>query len=190
MNTAGWLSARFAALRRDWKRHLGTLALFAGVLLAVQLWQVREVDSGPLPAAALDAPLSVLAPDGRQRLSSLRQEIATLQQRHPGRAIGLYVWADWCPICRTIQGTVSGVAQDQPVLTVAMQSGPPEQVARYLASKGLAWHTVVDPGSVIPKALGFGGVPAFAVITPQGQLRWPTLGLTSGWGMRLRLWLA
>lgn len=181
----GWL----AGLRHDWKRHLGSLALLAGVLLAVQLWQIRGVAGGPLPDAALDAPLPVLA-GGGLRQSSLRAEIAALQAAHPGQNIGLYVWADWCPICKTIQGTVNGLTQDHPVITVAMQSGPPEKVVRYLASRGLAWRTVVDPQSTIPGALGFGAVPAFAVITPEGALRWPTVGLTSGWGLRARLWLA
>lgn len=189
MKLPGRLRSWATGLRRDWKRHLGTLALFVGVMLAVQLWQTRSVSGGPLPEAALDAPLPVLF-NGQLRQSSLRAEIDALQRAHPGQNIGLYVWADWCPICKTIQGTVNGLTQDHPVITVAMQSGPPEKVARYLASRGLAWHTVVDPRSAIPGALGFGAVPAFAVITPQGELRWPTVGLTSGWGLRARLWLA
>lgn len=184
------LIAWTAGLRRDWRRHLGTVALFAGVLLAVQWWQTRHVEGGPLPAAALDAPLSVLDASGTVRHSSLRGELAALQRAHPGRNVGLYVWAQWCPICKTIQGTVDGLTADHPVITVAMQSGPPEQVSRYLDTRGLAWHTLVDPRSQLSRALGFGAVPAFAVITPQGELRWPTVGLTSGWGMRLRLWLA
>ena len=190
MSLLGRLRSWGAGLRRDWKRHLGTLALFAGVMLAVQLWQTREVAGGALPAAALDAPLPILGTDGALRQSSLRAEIAALQRAHPGENIGLYVWADWCPICKTIQGTVNGLTQDHPVLTIAMQSGPPEKVARYMAPRGLAWHTIVDPRSAIPAALGFGAVPAFAVITPQGELRWPTVGLISGWGLRARLWLA
>jgi thiol-disulfide isomerase/thioredoxin len=189
MSFVGRLQTWAAGLRHDWKRHLGTIALFTGVLLAVQFWQTRHVSGGPLPDAALDASLPVLA-NGVLRQSSLRAEIAALQRSHPSRNIGLYIWADWCPICKTVQGTLDGLAQDHPVITIAMQSGPPEKVARYLASRGLAWHTVVDPRSAIPGALGFGAVPAFAVITPQGELRWPTVGLTSGWGLRARLWLA
>jgi len=177
------------SLRRRWKSHLGTLALFLGVLVAVQLWQTRNVQGGPLPDAALDAPLPVLTAGG-VRQSSLRAEIAALQQMHPGRNIGLYVWAHWCPICKTIEGTVDDLTRDHPVITIAMQSGPPDKVALYLGPRGLAWHTVVDPRSVIPDALGFGAVPAFAVITPQGQLRYPTIGLSTGWGFRARLWLA
>ncbi len=190
MSLLGRLRSWGAGLRRDWKRHLGTLALFAGVMLAVQLWQTREVAGGALPAAALDAPLPILGTDGALRQSSLRAEIAALQRAHPGENIGLYVWADWCPICKTIQGTVNGLTQDHPMITIAMQSGPPDKVSRYMASRGLAWRTVIDPRSAIPGALGFGAVPAFAVITPQGELRWPTVGLTSSWGLRLRLWLA
>lgn len=190
MSAAARLGEWVAAAARFGKRHVGTLALFAVVFLAAQIWQIRNVDSGPLPAVALDAPLPVLSPDGSQRTSSLRHEIAALQARYPGRNIGLYIWADWCPMCSTIRGMVDGVTQDHPVLTVAMQSGPPDKVARYLKDNRLAWHTVVDARSVVPGALGFGGVPAFAVITPEGSLRWPTLGLSSGWGLRLRLLLA
>lgn len=190
VNLSDHLRSCAAALQRDWKRHLGTLALFAGVMLAVQLWQTRHVAGGALPTAALDTPLPVLAPDGSLRTSTLRQEIGSLQRAHSGKNIGLYVWADWCPICKTIQGPVNSLNQDHPVITVAMRSGPPEEVARYMASRGLTWRTVVDPSSKVPGALGFGAVPSFAVITPQGELRWPTVGLTSGWGMRLRLLLA
>lgn len=187
MSRSAGLGSLATGWRRNWMRHLGTLVLFVGVLLAVQAWQTRHVAGGLLPTTALDAPLPVLDAGGTVRQSSLRAEIAALQRAHPGQNIGLYVWADWCPICRTIQGTVDGLTQDHPVITVAMQSGPPEKVARYLSVRGLAWHTVVDPRSAIAGALGFGAVPAFAVITPAGQLRWPTVGLTSSWGMRARL---
>lgn len=173
-----------------WRSHLLTLALFLAAMLAVQAWQTRHVTGGALPASALDVPVPVLGADGRLRQSSLGAELAALQRAHPGRNVGLYIWAEWCPICKTIQGTVDGITRDHPVLTVAMQSGPPEAVARYLGPRGLAWHTVVDPRALVASALGFGAVPAFVVVTPDGQLRWPTVGLSSGWGLRLRLWLA
>ena len=182
--------ARLQAWALDWKNHLVTLAVLVAALLAVQAWQTRDVDSGPLPEALLRTPMPVLRADGSRHMSTLGAELAALQSAHPGRNVGLYVWAEWCPICQTIQGTVDGIAQDHPLLTVAMQSGPPEAVGRHLQSQGLAWPTVVDPRAQVSAALGFKAVPAFAVITPEGHLRWPTVGLSSGWGLRLRLWLA
>ncbi|MFM6985377.1 MAG: redoxin family protein [Hydrogenophaga sp.] len=184
------LRQRFTGLRRAWRRHLLTLALLVTVVLAVQWWQTRHVTDGPLPAGVLDTPLPVFDATGTLRHSSLRAELAALQQNHPGQNVGLYVWAEWCPICKATQGAVDGVNAEHPVITVAMQSGSPAAVGRYLQSNRLAWHSVVDQQAQLSRALGFGAVPAFAVITPQGELRWPTVGLTSGWGMRLRLWLA
>lgn len=184
------LRAWLVGWARQWKSHLLTLALFVAALLAVQAWQTRHVATGALPAEALHAAVPVLDANGSLRQSTLGAELDALQRAHPGRNVGLYVWAEWCPICKTVQGTVDGITHDHPVLTVAMQSGPPEAVARYLRPRGLAWHTVVDPRSQVADALGFGAVPAFVVVTPQGELRWPTVGLSSGWGLRLRLWLA
>lgn len=171
-------------------RHLGPVALCAALLLGAQLWPIRHVSGGPLPAAVLDAPLPVLAADGSRHTGSLRQEITALQRRHPGRPIGLYIWGSWCPVCATIRGTVDSVGRDHPVITVALQSGETDAVARHLASEGLAWHTLIDARGAVAGGLGFRGVPAFAVITPRGERRWPTMGLSSPWGLRLRLWLA
>lgn len=174
----------------DWKSHLITVTMLVAVVLAVQAWQTRHVAGGPLSDDVLNTVLTVIRPDGSTHQSTVSAELAGLQARHPGRNVGLYVWAEWCPICKTIQGTVDGIAQDHPVLTVAMKSGPPDAVGRYLRGRSLAWHTLVDPRSQVSDGLGFGAVPAFAVITPEGQLPWPTVGLSSGWGLRLRLWLA
>ena len=175
--------------RQRWLGHLGTLALVLVVFFGVQAWQTRSVPQA-LDTALLDLPVPMLRPGEAAQTSTLRAELAALQQRHPGQNVAVYVWAEWCPICTTIQGTVNGLGADRPVLTVAMQSGTPAAVARYQQTQGLAWHTLVDPQAQLAKGLGFGSVPGFAVITPEGQLRFPTVGLTSSWGMKLRLWLA
>jgi thiol-disulfide isomerase/thioredoxin len=100
----------------------------------------------------------------------------------------VHVWADWCPICRAEEGTITTLQGDWPVLTVAMQSGSAAQVAAVLQQRGLPWSAVVDPQGQLSRALGVGAVPAFGVLDAQGRLRLPTVGYTTSWGMRLRLW--
>ncbi|RJT13233.1 protein disulfide oxidoreductase [Klebsiella pneumoniae] len=73
----------------------------------------------------------------------------------------LYVWATWCGVCRYTTPSVASLAADSGnVLTVALRSGDKIQVT-----------------------------PTLVVIS-QGEVKSVTTGWTSGWGMRLRLWLA
>ena len=152
------------------------------VFLGVQAWQTRAVPQGAAP----DLVLTLVGPDGRTQATTLSQWRAM----HPGQAVGVYVWAEWCPICRSMQGTVTGLQADQPVLTIAMQSGPPEAVARYLRQRSLPWQTAVDAQGTLARELGFKAVPGFVVIDAEGRLRAPTVGFTTSWGLRARLWWA
>jgi thiol-disulfide isomerase/thioredoxin len=175
--------------RQRWLSHLGTVVLMLVVFFGVQAWQTRAVPKA-LDAALLDLPLLVVQPGTAEHTSSLRAELAALQARYPGQNVAVYVWAEWCPICKTTQGTVQDLAAQRPLITVAMQSGGAPAVSRYQQQHGLNWLTLVDDRGELAKGLGFSAVPGFAVITPEGQLRWPTVGWTSAWGMRLRLWWA
>ncbi len=166
---------------RRWRSHLGTLTMVLAVLAGTHLWQTRHVPSGPAPD--FDAP-AVAAQDGA--VLSLAQWRAA----HPGRPVALHFWADWCAICRLEQGSISAVAADWPVLTVAMRSGDVVAVRRVLAQRALAWPTVTDPDGALAARYGLGAVPSFVVIDPGGRVRASSIGYTSEIGMRLRLWWA
>lgn len=170
------------SLRQQWKSHLSTLLLVLAVVFGVQAWQTRDVPPAPDPGFGL----SVLNPDGSRTSTTLGAWRAT----HPGQPVALHLWAEWCPICRTEEHSVTRLARDWPVLTVAMRSGPPDAVAHVLAQRQLPWATAVDPQAEIVHALGFKAVPAFVVIDAKGQLRGASVGYTSEIGMRLRLWWA
>jgi thiol-disulfide isomerase/thioredoxin len=176
---AGRLRQRFADhWRRQWKSHLGTLALVLAMLWGVNAWQTRNLPGGP-------------APDFTAVLAS--GETITLAQwraAHPGQAVALHFWADWCPICRAEQPSVTRVAQDWPVLTIAMQSGDAAKVRSVLAQRQLNWTTAVDPHGRVARAYGFAAVPAFVVIDAKGEVRGAASGYTTEIGMRLRLWWA
>ncbi len=154
----------------------------AAVFVIVQVWQTRKVPGGLAP----DFAVTVTHADGRVDTTSLAQWRAA----HPGEPVALHFWADWCPICRTEEHSISRLAQDWPVMTVAMQSGDAARVAKVLAQRELPWQASVDARGEIARAYGFGAVPAFVVVDASGRLRAPTVGYTSEVGMRLRLWWA
>lgn len=173
------------APRSRWARlrsHLGTVALMLAVFIGVQAWQTRGVAQGPLPNLAL----TLIERDGSRQTTTL----AAWRERHAGQPVALYLWAEWCPICKVQQPNVTALVGDLPLLTIAMQSGQPDAVARLLAQRQLPWPTLVDPRSELSRSLGFGSVPAFVVIDANGALRTPTVGYTSELGMRARLWWA
>ena len=164
--------------RHRWLRWALDAALIVLVIVAVQLWQTRHVPFGAAPAFA-----GPLAAGGQGSLAAWRAA-------HPGGPVAVYFWADWCPICKAQQGSISGLAEDWPVLTVAMQSGDAADVAKVLAERGLAWPTVVDEDGAITARYGLAGVPALAVVGADGQLRAVAVGYTTALGMHLRLWWA
>ncbi len=168
--------------RKNWKSYLLQFGLLVAVVLAVQAWQTRHVPAGPAP----DLAISVLQPDGTTSSTTLNQ----WRQAHPGQAVALHLWAEWCPICRAEESSVTRLAQDWPVLTVAMQSGPAAKVKQVQQQRQLPWQTAVDTRGELTRAFGFQSVPSFVVIDGQGQLRSASAGYTTELGMRLRLWWA
>lgn len=165
-----------------WRRWLVEGLLLLGIAIAinvaVQLWQGRATPRGPAPQFA------------GQRLDGTPFDLAAWRAQHPGRAVLLYFWADWCAICQTTAGNVTVLAKDWPVTSIAIQSGPAGQVARIMAEAGYNWPTLPDPKAAIHRQYGLPGVPAFIVINPAGEVAFVTLGYTSELALRLRLWWA
>lgn len=167
----GWPRRLARRLRAQWPTGLALLA----VVLGAHLWHTRHLPSGVLPDATVQ-----LASGEVLRLSQWRA-------LHPGQPVALHVWADWCPICRTEEHSITRLQRDWPVLTVAMQSGNAPQVRQVLARRALPWQTAVDADGALARNLGIQSVPALLVLDANGQLRAASVGYTSEIGMRLRL---
>jgi thiol-disulfide isomerase/thioredoxin len=161
-----------------WRRWLLEIALMGAVFIGIQAWQQRDIPVGPAPAIA------------GQRADGRAFDLAGWRAGHPGRPVALHFWAEWCPICSAEEGSISSVAADWPVMTVAMQSGSADRVRRHLREKGLDWPALVDADGGIAAAYGLKGVPAFVVLDPAGNIRSVSVGYTTEWGMRFRLWRA
>lgn len=160
--------------RARW-RWVGDVALILLVFAVVQYFVTRDVVRGPLPL------LQGQVTDG----SPLTSE--QWRAAHADGAFVLYVWATWCPICKTVEGNVDAVAQDAPLLTLAMQSGEGAQVGRFLADRGYRWTTLVDHDAALSRQLGVDAVPTLIFVGRGGQVRAVTQGYTSELGIRLRL---
>lgn len=184
---AHWLRTHVLA---RWRSHLGTLAMLVAVVVAVDAWRARHVPSGPAPDWTATV---VMHRDVPAALHSQITGSVTLEQwraLHPGQPVALHIWAEWCPYCKLEESSVTQVAADWPVLTIASRSGDAAQVARWLARRQLPWVAVVDPSGAVSAGYGLSVVPAWIVIDPAGHVSSVTTGYTTEWGMRARLWWA
>lgn len=159
---------------RKWRSFAVNLLLFALVMSAVRLWQHRDM-------AGVAPELSGVT------LAGQRYALA----EHRTRPVLVHFWASWCPICRMEQSSIAAIAENDPdVITIAMQSGSPEQVAAYMASQRIALPVLNDPDGRIARDWGVHGVPASFIVAPDGQIRFIEVGYTTGIGLRIRRALA
>ncbi len=175
------MGAGFKAWLFNWRSHALTLLLLAGLVLALNAWQTRHLPAGPAP----DFKTTLAGAVGTDEIT-----LTAWRAQHPDRAVALHVWAEWCPICRAEEGSISDLQQDWPVLTIAMRSGDKDKVARVLQQRQLPWLAAVDADGQLSARYGLQAVPAFIVLDPQGNIRHASAGYTTAIGMRLRLWLA
>lgn len=164
--------------RGGWFRRLKSWGALFGVALlitlAVEAFLTREAVG--VMAPAIDAPTI-----GGQHFSL---------QQFKGKTAVVHFWASWCPVCELEQGMVDSVAREIPIITVAMQSGTPDEVRDYLQQQGVTYPVVNDERGWLAARYGVKAVPASFVLDANGKVRFVTRGYTSGWGLRLRLWLA
>lgn len=160
-------------LRRLW-RAAWQAGLVLLVLGGVHLLQTRDTVSGQAPAFQ--------ARDLQGRPLALAD--------YAGRPVLLHFWASWCPVCRFEEGAIDALADDRPVVTIAVSSGSDEELMQYLKDRQLDFDVINDPGGTLAARYGVQGVPTSFVVGPQGEIRFTSVGYTTGIGLRIRMWLA
>jgi len=157
-----------------WVTALLWLAALVAVPLLMDQWRHRDAPDAVPPQVLID-------------LDGVRLDLIQMSQERP---VLVYFWATWCPVCRLVSPAVNDLAGGKyPVVTVALSSGGPEEVAAYAREHELAFSIVNDPGGHISRAWGVAVTPTLAVVH-RGEIRSMTSGITTGPGMSLRLHLA
>ena len=109
-----------------------------------------------------------------------------------GKAALVHFWASWCGACRMMEASVAEVAGDADlqVITVAVRSGPAPTVRAYLEEAALMMPAIADSSGVLANRFGVTALPTSFYLNENGEVVTTTVGMTSAWGMRLRLWWA
>ncbi|MEZ5534646.1 MAG: redoxin domain-containing protein [Thiolinea sp.] len=159
--------------KRRWLVWLFELMIIVAIVLAIRTYQQRTLISGEAPV--FDE-------------VTLQGEQISLEN-YQGRPVMLHFWASWCGTCEFEQNSISGLGKDWPLVTVAYSSGEAEEVRRYMERKGIDnWTTIVDNDGELAQEYGVIAVPTSYVLDKAGQIRFREVGLSSGWGLRLRMW--
>jgi len=155
---------------------LKNLVFFIIIFTAILAWKQRNMVKGEAPVFQ-----TTLITDESVNLSA-----------YQGKPLLLHFWASWCPICKFEEGSISDLNDDEglQLLTIAFQSGNNAEVKRFMMKQNIeTWPVVVDQEGSLASQYGVTGVPATFFIDKNGQIRFKTMGLTSKWGMKFRLWL-
>ncbi len=157
---------------RGW---LLNIAIILAFYWAVQLYQGRDApSSGPAPQI--------------EGIDLNGQPVSL--QAHRGQATLIYFWATWCRVCALSRDTIADIARDHPVITIASQSGSDAELSRYVKEHGFNVPVINDHDNRLSQRYGVRAFPSIFIIDGDGNISDVEIGLSSEWGLRLRLWKA
>lgn len=158
---------------RPWLRWTRDILILLLLFWLIQWWQSRDLVKDAAP------PLVGHRLDGRA------------YQLDPTQGPTLvHFWAEWCPVCRLEEDSIDRIADDLPVMTVATTSGNAVEVGDYLVREGLSMPVLLDESGDIARRWGVRGVPATFIVDRSGMITSASMGYSTEWGIRLRMWWA
>ena len=158
--------------------------------------------SAPTPSAAMEAlkgwrlayaPEPVLPTTGGESSPSLGKEAAAFKLpllgggefelgKEKGKVVVLDFWASWCgPCIKSLPGLIQAISTfpaDRVKLIGVNQGETPEQVKRFLETRGWKLTVALDAGQSVAQQYGVDGIPHTVIVGPDGKVAWVKTGFT------------
>lgn len=150
------------------------LGLFLMLYLGVRAYMQWHLASGTLPVISAE---------------TLAGKPFDTRQARKGPLL-VQFWATWCPICHLEDKSIQAISRDYPVISIALSSGDAPAVRKFMRQHGLDFPVINDPNGEIARRFGVTNVPVSFVVNSRNRIRFVERGYTTGWGLRLRLWLS
>lgn len=126
----------------------------------------------------------------QQQFTTINGDKLAFTDKSQEKPLLIYIWATWCSICQTTTPTVSDLYDDgYNIVSVALRSGDDNRMLKYLVRKNIKMPVINDFNGSLTSSLNINVTPMF-IIVDKGRVVYSTVGWTSQWGMRLRLWIA
>lgn len=161
--------------KRSWLRLTLEIVLILSIVFGVRLWFQRDLPSGQAPD------FQAVLMDGK--LVNIKD--------YRGEPLLLHFWASWCKFCKLSENSITNIDKDWQVLSVAFQSGDKDAVSQHMKQRNIeSWAVVSDQDGRLAELFGVRAVPASYIIDGKGEIRVKEVGITTTWGLRVRLWYA
>ncbi len=155
-----------------------TIARDGGILIAIlYLFSLYQTRNMPDIAPALN----------NQLISGGSVELSQMVKSSP---VLIYFWGSWCPLCSYTSSTVTELSREYQVITIALSSGSEKEVLNYLKENKYHFPVINDPDGIISQKWSVFATPSFFIVNSDGEISSVTTGISSAWGLKLRLWLA
>ncbi len=151
---------------------LRDLALFGGVLLAVEFYQNKDHFRGPLPNEL----------GGRSWATLEGQE---LDLWHKSQPTLLYAFAPWCQICRIDASVFSILGDDWRIVALGMSWEELAELQDFQNETGLI-APVIPAAQPAFAQLQVQAFPTYFIVNKKGQVVYSWAGYTSSLGLVIR----
>jgi thiol-disulfide isomerase/thioredoxin len=95
------------------------------------------------------------------------------------KAILVHIWATWCPVCKLESSNIDKISKKYEVITIAVNSGNNEDIAKYLKENNLNFKVINDKNGNFAKEFGVSVYPTSFIYDKNGNMVFSEVGYTS-----------